>query len=383
MDEPCVAPGHRVEVLPASDFVDARHAEIPQRLVVAGTRGGIATQKPANVELREYVGVSDEVTSERRLEATQPAEQRVLKVVQALLFDVRETRTGQVADQMRGAPVDATDLLDCETPRLEKLRLLIVAAKLHRLEPAREYSRFESPVTAAMHSLPVVAEAAGRLRVNHVLAGQHHARTSTVAEERRPVNLARPREPDGVASQLDRHHAVHAVIAQPANVHDLVLRVDRLAARLLAILVSEPPVLDSLHLHAARMQRQELRRESSRPGSDLHVGVAVQAQVQHQLFAELERSLPPIRRHVQHAIERMLAGDTLPAVRLSPVQVQRQSRHAGRQHADARQDHRRTQRRLRVNSHARRVAVRPARRARFKIPVARVNVAGREPEDAG
>ena len=118
---------------------------------------------------------------------------------------------------------------------------------------------------------------------------------------------------------------------------NLVLRVDRLAARVLAILVSQPPVLDSLNLHAAGMQHQELRREASRAGSDLDVSISVKAQVQHQLLPELERSLPPIRRSVQHAVQRMLASDALPAVRLSPVQVQRQAGDARRKDADARQ----------------------------------------------
>ena len=113
---------------------------------------------------------------------------------------------------MRRASVDTTDFLNRETPRLEELRLLVIAAKLNRLEPASEYCSLESPVAAAMHSLPVVAEAAGRLRVNHVLAGQDHARACAVAKERRPVNLTRPRKPDSVASQLDRHHPLHAVI---------------------------------------------------------------------------------------------------------------------------------------------------------------------------
>ena len=118
---------------------------------------------------------------------------------------------------------------------------------------------------------------------------------------------------------------------------NLVLRVDRLSARVLAVLVSQPPVLDSLNLHAAGMQRQELRREASRAGSDLDVSISVKAQVQHQLLPELERSLPPIRRSVQHAVQRMLASDALPAVRLSPVQVQRQAGDARRKDADARQ----------------------------------------------
>ena len=118
---------------------------------------------------------------------------------------------------------------------------------------------------------------------------------------------------------------------------NLVLRVDRLAARVLAILVSQPPVLDSLNFHPARVKRQELRREASRAGSDLDVSISVKAQVQHQLLPELERSLPPIRRSVQHAVQRMLASDALPAVRLSPVQVQRQAGDARRKDADARQ----------------------------------------------
>ena len=78
LDESRITPGHRVEILPSANLVDARHAQIPERLVVARTRGGIATQQPANVELREDVGVGDEVTGKRRFKPTQPAKQRVL-----------------------------------------------------------------------------------------------------------------------------------------------------------------------------------------------------------------------------------------------------------------------------------------------------------------
>ena len=64
---------------------------------------------------------------------------------------------------MRRHAVHATHFLNLESPRLEELALLVVAAQLRDLQPALEHRSTLSPVGAAMSPLPLVPRILGRL----------------------------------------------------------------------------------------------------------------------------------------------------------------------------------------------------------------------------
>ncbi len=87
--------------------------------------------------------------------------------------------------------------------------------------------------------------------------------------------------------------------------------------------------------------------------ANLAVRIAMREQVEHERFPPLVARLPLVRRRVQQSIQRVLAGQLLAATSQPPVEVERKPGHRRRQHANARQHHRRPQGTLRVNPHRR------------------------------
>ena len=189
-----------------------------------------------------------------------------------------------------------------------------------------------------MHPLPVIAKHRCRFRLHVVVGGQHEAWAGSVAEEASAMNLTCSRKSDRVFGKFDRNHPVDPIVGQPSDVHDLVLRIDLFLASLVAVLVANTPVLDSLRLHSARMKRPEFCREARVTRNEEVVRVTPQSEPKNLLLSPLERCLPRVRGSVQPSIQRMLASRGLASGWKKLVKMQRECRDGFRKDSRAGQN---------------------------------------------
>ena len=193
------------------------------------------------------------------------------------------------------------------------------------------------------------------------------------------MNLASPREPDRIAREFDGNHSVDPIIRQPANVHDLILAIDSLAPALIAILVSNAPVLNALRCHPAGVQRMQFSSEAVRARHKKVVRIAPKREPQNLLLAPLERSLPRIWRHMKKPIQRMLLRGRLTAALNVFVDVQRERSDRLRKQSRAGQNNRALHRGFAVDANTGWIARRERRRL---IPAHAAVFAFGEPQDS-
>ena len=351
LHEPLVAQavGQGVQADLAANLVHAHRAHVERLSHELGAGGEVAGQQSRRVELDEVVAVvGDQVAPAGERPAAGVRVDREGDEVDRRLLDRAVPHVRQFAEHVQRQPVDPGALLDGESPSLDKRRMLVVDRVGLLVEAVRHHDGLESLVGAAMSLVPLLFEPLDRIRLEGLISLDVRPALGAVTEKRRGVEFRRSGQRDRVAGQRRRDVSRHAVAREPAKVKNLILAVGRRRRlAVLAVLVLEPAVLQPDDLHAAGVQRDQLIDRAAPAGLDQRVAVAPEEHLAHHPLPPLERGHPVVRLVGEHLLQRVILGDLLAAAGDAAVDVERHGRDALREHADAGQDGRAVQARLR------------------------------------